>query len=62
MSGRFTKILDSLEDVPGLSEDEKVLHAKCLAATPQERWQMNRTFLRSLGLLTRSELKKRASY
>ena len=62
MSGKFTKILKCLEDVPGLSEDEKVLHAKGLAATPQERWQMNRAFLRSLGLLTRSELKKRASY
>ena len=61
MSGKINRILKCLEDVPGLSEDEKILHAKCLAATPQERWQMNRTFLRSLGLLTRSELKKRAS-
>ena len=45
----------------GLDEHEKVLYARSLAATPDERWQMNVTFLRSLGLWGRSSLKKFSS-
>ena len=42
----------------GLDEHEKVLYARSLAATPDERWQMNVTFLRSLGLWGRSARKR----
>jgi hypothetical protein len=59
MDKKVASILRKIQDVPGLSEDEKFLHAKCLAATPDERWRMNRTFLRSLGLLKRSEQTRR---
>jgi len=41
----------------GLAEDEKILFARSLAATPDERWQMHENFLRSLNLYTRSERK-----
>jgi hypothetical protein len=40
-----------------LSEDEKILFARSLAATPDERWQMHENFLRSLNLYTRSARK-----
>ena len=48
-----------LEKVPGLSIEEKHLFARTLAATPDERWQMHQSFLRSLNLHKRSERKKR---
>ena len=41
----------------GLSEDEKILFARSLAATPDERWRMHENFLRSLNLYTRSARK-----
>ena len=41
----------------GLSEDEIILFARSLAATPDERWQMHENFLRSLNLYTRSARK-----
>jgi len=40
------KRLDRL--ATGLEEDEKVLFARSLAATPDERWRMHENFLRSL--------------
>ncbi len=39
---------------PGLSEHEIILFARSLAATPDERWRMHESFLRSLNLYTRS--------
>ena len=50
-----------LKRVRGLDEHERVLYARSLAATPDERWQMNETFLRSFGLWGRSALKTFAS-
>jgi len=50
-----------IKDVRGLDEHEKILYARTLAATPEERWQMNETYLRSFGLWGRSALKKFAS-
>jgi hypothetical protein len=41
----------------GLSEHEKILFARSLAATPDERWRMHENFLRSLNLFTRSARK-----
>jgi hypothetical protein len=52
------RIFKKIQDVPGLSEEEKHLFARSLAATPDERWRMHENFLRSHGLYTRSERKK----
>ena len=54
----WPKVYDRIKQVRGLDESEKVLYARSLAATPTERWQMNETYLRSLGLWGRSALKK----
>lgn len=43
---------------PLLSEQERWLYARSLAATPLERWQMNETFIRSLPSSARSKLKR----
>jgi hypothetical protein len=49
------KRLDRLDI--GLSEEEKILFARSLAATPDERWRMHENFLRSLNLSTHSARK-----
>jgi len=54
----MARILAKLRDEPGLSEREKILWARSLAATPDERWRLHQNFLRSLGLFTRSQRKK----
>ncbi len=54
----WPKVYRRLRRMRGLDEHEKVLYARSLAATPDERWQLNVTFLRSLGLWGRSSLKK----
>lgn len=41
-----------------LSEHEKILLARSLAATPDERWKLNVGFLRSLGFSTLSAKRK----
>jgi hypothetical protein len=51
-------MLRKIRDAPGLSEDEKFLYARSLAATPDERWRMHENFLRSHDLYTRSRRKK----
>ncbi len=38
-----------LKRVPGLSEHERILFARSLSATPDERWAMHQAHLRSLG-------------
>jgi hypothetical protein len=52
------KVFARIKDAPGVSEDEKHLFAKTLAATPDERWAMHQNFLRSHDLFTRSARKK----
>ena len=42
-------MLARLKRVRGMSDDEKSVHALGLAATPEERWQLNEDFIRSLG-------------
>ena len=58
MEKKIARILKKIGDVPGLSEDEKYLFARSLAATPDERWRLHESFLRSHGLYTRSGRKK----
>ena len=57
----WPKMYRKLSQIRGWDEHEKVLYARSLAATPDERWELNVTFLRSLGLWGRSALKKFAS-
>ena len=57
----WRKIYARIKNVRGLDEHEKILYARSLAATPDERWQMNETYLRSFGLWGRSALKTFAS-
>jgi hypothetical protein len=55
---KFQALRKRLERLdPGLAEDEKILFARSLAATPDERWRMHENFLRSLNLYTRSARK-----
>ena len=57
----WRRVYARIKNAPGLDEHEKILYARSLAATPEERWKMNETFLRSFGLWGRSALKKFAS-
>lgn len=49
--------LARLKCVQGLDEHERILLARSLSATPQERWDMHENFLRSLGLFEHSKRK-----
>jgi hypothetical protein len=53
----WRKVYERIKHVRGLDEHGKILYARSLAATPDERWQMNETYLRSFGLWGRSALK-----
>jgi hypothetical protein len=57
----WQRVYARIKHVRGLDEHEKILYARSLAATPDERWQMNETYLRSFGLWGRSALKTFAS-
>ena len=52
---KWRKTEKLLRKVPGLSEHERILFARSLSATPDERWALHQAHLRSLGLLTRSQ-------
>ena len=58
MEKKIRVIAERLKKLPHLSEHERILIARSLAATPDERWQMSQKFLRSLGLSRLSERKK----
>ncbi|HWY77481.1 MAG TPA: hypothetical protein VN281_17820 [Verrucomicrobiae bacterium] len=58
MGEKVAQVLKKIRNVRGLSEDEKYLFARSLAATPDERWKMHENFLRSHDLCTRSARKK----
>jgi hypothetical protein len=58
MEKKVARVLKKIRRVHGLSEDEKHLFARSLAATPDERWRMHEDFLRSHDLYTRSARKK----
>ena len=52
---KFQAMRKRLEQVDhGLGEEEIILFARSLAATPDERWRMHENFLRSLNLYTRA--------
>jgi hypothetical protein len=55
---KVRRILRRIRNEPGLSEDEKYLFARSLAASPDERWRMHENFLRSHGLFTRADREK----
>ena len=55
---KIARIRKRIEGVPGLSEDEKHLFARSLAASPDERWRLHENYLRSHNLFTRSARKK----
>ncbi len=44
--------------LPELSELEAILFARSMAATPDQRWEMNASFLRSLGFSALSAKRK----
>lgn len=54
MTQKARAILKRIRRARGLDEAERVLFARSLAATPDERWQLHENFLRSHGLYTRS--------
>ena len=58
MKKKAADVLKKIRNARGLSMEEKLLFARSLAATPDERWQMHETYLRSHGLFTRSTRKK----
>lgn len=57
MKKKFQRELARLQKVPDLDEHERILLARSLSATPQERWDMHENFLRSLGLFEHSKRK-----
>ena len=47
--------------LPELSEHEAILFARSMAATPDQRWELNTKFLRSLGFSSLSAKRKLSS-
>jgi hypothetical protein len=54
----WPKVYRKIRRMRGLSEEEKILLAQGLAATPKERWEMHDNFLRSFGLYSHWDRKK----
>jgi hypothetical protein len=57
-SREIAEELEALKELTHLDESERILIARSLVATPDERWAMNRAFLRSAGLLRISDRRK----
>ncbi len=55
---KYRAILRQLRRGTDLSEHEAILFARSLAATPDQRWEMNVKFLRSLGFSSLSAKRK----
>lgn len=49
MVAEWPEVYRKLRGMRGLTEDERILMARALAATPCERWQMNVNYLRRHG-------------
>ena len=45
---KVRELAERLKCLPHLDEHERLLFARSLAATPQQRWDMHESFLRSL--------------
>ena len=46
----WPKVYQKLKGMRGMSKEEKVQFARCQAATPEERLQMNDNCIKSVGL------------
>ncbi len=57
----WPKVYEKIKGMRGMDEQEKILFARFAAATPDERWEMNVSYLRSLGCWGRSRRKKFAA-
>ena len=57
---RLLAAAEKLKALPYLDEEERLLYARSLLATPEERWEMHETYLRSLNLFSYFERKKSA--
>ena len=55
---RLAALTEQLSRERSLSEHERVMFARSLAATPDERWAMHVNFLRSHDLYERSRRRK----
>ena len=55
---KFQAELRRLAKFDELGEEERILFAMSLSASPQERWDRHENFLRSLGLYKHSERKE----
>ena len=53
----WRKVHRKLKGLRGMSEEERIQLARSLAATPDERWQIHESFLRSHGLFSHWERK-----
>ena len=53
----WPKVYRKIKRMRGMSEEEKIQLARTLAATPDERWRIHETFLRSHGLFSHWERK-----
>lgn len=61
LAKRAARVLRQLRDVPGLSVEEKSVHALGLAASPEERWEIFENFVRSAGYWQPSRKSRSAS-
>ncbi len=53
----WKKVYRKIRGMRGLSDEEKIMIARSLSATPDERWQMHENFLHSHGLFSHWERK-----
>jgi hypothetical protein len=51
----WRRVYRKLKPMRGMDETERILLARSLAATPDERWEMHENFLRSHGLFSHWE-------
>ena len=59
---RLLAAAEKLKAIPHLDEAERLLFARSILATPDERWTFHEDHLRSLNLFSYFERKKSAFY
>jgi hypothetical protein len=59
---RLNALAEKLKALPHLDEAERLLYARSLLATPDERWKLHENHLRSLNLFSYFERKKSVSW
>jgi len=59
---RLYATAEKLKALPHLDEAERLLYARSLLATPQQRWEMHENYLHLLNLFSYFERKKSASW